>query len=208
MTQTLPRGLYLVTPDSRDTGQLLGRLEDALRGRPALVQYRNKLADAAAHSEQAAAAAALCHAAGALFVVNDSVDLAFEVGADGVHIGREDGDPAAVRAALGDDLILGVSCYDDFERARAAVAAGADYIAFGTMFPSTVKPDAPRAPLELVRRAKAELGVPVACIGGITLDNVPQLVEAGADLVAVISDVFRAEDPAARAAAIQALFED
>lgn len=207
MTEKLPRGLYLVTPDCRDSGQLLGLLEDALRGQPALVQYRNKLADEDARREQASAAAALCHAAGALFIVNDSVELALEVGADGVHIGREDGDPAAVRDALGPDLILGVSCYDEFERAEAAVAAGADYVAFGAMFPSSVKPDAPRASLDLVRRAKNELTVPVACIGGITLDNVPSLVEAGVDLVAVISDVFKAADPAERAAAIQTLFD-
>jgi thiamine-phosphate pyrophosphorylase len=207
MTDRLPRGLYLVTPDCRDSGLLLAQLEEALRGRPALVQYRNKLADASARQEQAAAAAALCHAAGALFLVNDSVELALDVGADGVHIGREDGDPARVREALGADLILGVSCYDEFERARQAVDAGADYVAFGAMFPTAIKPDAPRASLELVRRAKAELGVPVTCIGGITLDNVAPLIDAGADLVAVISDVFKAPDPGQRAAAIQALFD-
>jgi len=207
MTQKISRGLYLVTPDCRDTGELLAGLQHALGGHPALVQYRNKLAGDEARREQAAAAAALAHEAGSLFIVNDSVELALDVSADGVHIGRDDGDVAAVRAAIGPGRILGVSCYDEWDRAVQAVAAGADYVAFGAMFPSSVKPDAVRAPLELVRRAKAELGVPVCCIGGITLDNAPELVEAGADMLAVISDVFRAPDPAARAAAIQALYE-
>lgn len=207
MTQKIPRGLYLVTPDCRDTGDLLAQLQDALGGHPALVQYRNKIAGAEARREQAAAAAALAHAAGALFIVNDSVELALDVSADGVHVGRDDGDVAAVRAAIGPNRILGVSCYDEWARAEQAVAAGADYIAFGAMFSSSVKPEAVQAPIELVRRAKAELGVPVCCIGGITLDNAPELVEAGADLLAVISDVFKAPDPAARAAAIQALYD-
>lgn len=207
MPEKLSRGLYLVTPDCRDTGELLARLQDALSGHPAVVQYRNKLAGGEVRREQAAAAAALAHAAGALFIVNDSVELALDVGADGVHLGREDGDIAAARAAIGPGRILGVSCYDEWARAEEAVAAGADYVAFGAMFSSTVKPEAVQAPLELVRRAKAELNVPVCCIGGITLDNAPELVAAGADLLAVISDVFKAPDPAARAAAIQALYD-
>lgn len=207
MTHKIPRGLYLVTPDCRDTGDLLAQLQDALGGHPALVQYRNKIAGADARREQAAAAAALAHAAGALFIVNDSVELALDVAADGVHVGRDDGDVAAVRAAIGPNRILGVSCYDEWARAEQAVAAGADYIAFGAMFASSVKPEAVQAPLELVRRARAELGVPVCCIGGITLDNAPELVEAGADMLAVISDVFKAPDPAARAAAFQVLYD-
>jgi thiamine-phosphate pyrophosphorylase len=207
MSEKLSRGLYLVTPDCRDTGELLARLQDALAGHPAVVQYRNKLAGDEARREQAAAAAALAHAAGALFIVNDSVELALDIGADGVHLGRDDGDIAAARAAIGPGRILGVSCYDEWARAEEAVTAGADYVAFGAMFSSTVKPDAVQAPIDLVRRAKAELNLPVCCIGGITLDNAPELVAAGADLLAVISDVFKAPDPAARAAAIQALYD-
>lgn len=207
MPEKLSRGLYLVTPDCRDTGELLAHLQHALSGHPAVVQYRNKLAGPDARREQAAAAAALSHAAGALFIVNDSVELALDVGADGVHIGRDDGDIAAARAAIGPNRILGVSCYDEWARAEQAVAAGADYVAFGAMFSSSVKPEAVQAPIDLVRRAKAELKVPVCCIGGITLDNAPELVAAGADLLAVISDVFKAPDPAARAAAIQALYD-
>lgn len=200
-------GLYLITPDCADSGRLLAMVEGAVAGGPALLQYRNKLARTPAQRRrEASRIAELCRAAGVGFIVNDSVGLALDVDADGVHIGRDDGDPALVRRALGPDRLLGVSCYDDWSRACAAVVAGADHVAFGAMFPSTTKPSAVRAPIELVRRARRELGVAVAAIGGITLDNASELVDAGADLVAVISDVFDAPDPAARAAAYQQLF--
>lgn len=208
MTVSLPRGLYLVTPDSAAPGELVARLKVALEGRPAVVQYRNKLAADDWRSEEAAAAAAVCRAAGVAFIINDDARLALEVGADGVHIGRDDGDIVATRAQVGPDMVIGVSCYDEWARAEHAVAAGADYIAFGAMYPSSVKPAAPRAALDLVQRAKREFDVGVATIGGITLDNAPPLVEAGADWVAVISDIFNAPDPAARAAAFRPLFAD
>jgi thiamine-phosphate pyrophosphorylase len=200
------RGLYLVTPDWNDTARLCAAVAAALTGRPALVQYRNKLADAAIRREQAIRLLALCRAAGVPLVVNDSLELALQVGADGVHIGAEDGEPAAVRAALGPDRLLGVSCYADLIRAKAARAVGADYVAFGALFPSSTKPDAAHAPLELLTRARMELDCPLAGIGGITLDNAATAVRAGADLLAVISDVFAAPDPAARSAAYRPLF--
>ncbi|HRP74803.1 MAG TPA: thiamine phosphate synthase [Rhodocyclaceae bacterium] len=201
------RGLYLITPDCADSGRLLALIEAAVAGGPALLQYRNKLARTEAQRRrEASQIAQLCRAAGVGLIVNDSVALALDVDADGVHIGREDGDPVSVRRTLGPDRLLGVSCYDDWSRACAAVAAGADYVAFGAMFPSRTKPAAVRAPIELVRRARSELGVAVATIGGITLDNASELVDAGADLVAVISDVFDAPDPAARATAYRMLF--
>lgn len=201
------RGLYLITPDCADSGRLLAMIEGMIDGGPALLQYRNKLARTAAQRRrEASLIGALCRAAGVGFIVNDRVELALEVGADGVHIGREDGDPALIRRTLGPDRLLGVSCYDDWSRACAAVAADADYVAFGAMFPSSTKPSAVRAPIDLVRRARGELGIAVAAIGGITLENAGELVDAGADLVAVISDVFDAPDPAARAAAYRQLF--
>jgi thiamine-phosphate pyrophosphorylase len=129
------------------------------------------------------------------------------VGADGVHIGEDDGDIAAARWRLGPDRILGVSCYDDFARAETAVAAGADYVAFGSFFASTVKPAARRADVRLLERARS-LGVPVVAIGGITSENASELFAAGADAVAVISDVFDARDVAAAARAFVKISDD
>lgn len=200
------RGLYLVTPDWADTPALVSALAAALAGRPALVQYRNKLADPDLGRAQAALVLELCRAAGVPLIINDSLELALEIGADGLHIGSADGDPAKVRAALGPGRILGVSCYADLSRGKAARATGADYVAFGALFPSPTKPEAAHAPLELLTRARMELDCPVAGIGGITLDNAPAAVAAGADLLAVISDVFQAPDPGARCAAYRLLF--
>ncbi len=149
---------------------------------------------------------ALCRGAGVPLVINDDLPLALAIGADGVHLGRDDGDPAEARRALGRGRILGVSCYNEWARAEAGAAAGVDYLAFGAVYPSPTKPHAPRAGLELLARAKAGFGLPVAAIGGITLDNAAPLVTAGASLLAVISDVFSAPDPAARAAAYAGLF--
>jgi thiamine-phosphate pyrophosphorylase len=140
-----------------------------------------------------------------LFIVNDSIDIAIASGADGVHLGRDDGDLTAARARL-QGKILGVSCYDSVDAARAAVAAGADYVAFGSVFASPTKPGAVRAPLSLFAKARP-LGVPLVGIGGITLENAPQLIEAGADCLAVISDLFDAPDIAARARAYGKLFQ-
>ncbi len=200
------RGLYAVTPDLADTADLLRRVGQALLGGVRLVQYRNKAADEALRREQAGALLGLCRRHGAPLIVNDDLALVLEIGADGAHLGGEDGDLAAARAALGAGRLLGVSCYDEMERAREARRLGADYVAFGAFFTSPTKPAAVRAPLTLLAEAKAELGLPVGAIGGITLDNAPQLIAAGADLLAVITDLFEAPDIAARAAAYTSLF--
>jgi thiamine-phosphate pyrophosphorylase len=207
MTERRLRGLYLVTPDMPDTDGLLERVAAALAGRPALLQYRSKQPDIALRREQAQRIAALCRHADVPFIVNDSLELALAAGADGVHLGRDDGDLAAARQALGGGRLLGVSCYDEWERAEAAIAAGADYVAFGAVFASPTKPLAVHAPLELFIRARREFDVALAAIGGITLENAPAAIAAGADLVAVISDVFDAPDPCARASAYRALFD-
>lgn len=204
----LGRGLYAVTPDEMDTTRLLGLVEQVLAGQPALLQYRNKLAAPALRREQAIAVRAACRRAGVPVVINDDLALALDIGADGVHLGREDGDPAAARRTLGPGRILGVSCYNEWSRAVAGAQAGVDYVAFGAMFMSPTKPQAGRASLDLIERARRELALPVAAIGGLTLDNAAQVVAAGADLVAVISDLFDAADPAARAAAYRALWAD
>jgi thiamine-phosphate pyrophosphorylase len=200
-------GLYAVTPDLADTATLVARVAAALDGGATTVQYRNKSADAALRREQAGALARVVAARGALFIVNDDAALAAAVGADGVHVGADDGDVAAARALVGPGRIVGVSCYDAFANAEAAVAAGADYVAFGSFFASPVKPDARRADVALLERARG-LGVPVVAIGGITADNAGVLVRAGADAVAVISAVFGAPDVAAAARAIARLFPE
>jgi thiamine-phosphate pyrophosphorylase len=200
------RGLYAVTPDQLGKAALLARVQAALVGGARIVQYRDKLRDAVQQAEIARALGALCRRFGATFIVNDDLALARAVAADGVHLGSEDGDLAAARRALGAGRLLGASCYADFELARAAVAAGADYVAFGAVYPSPTKPHATRAPLALFRRCRDELGVPACAIGGITLDNAPALLTAGADLLAVISDLFAAPDIASRAEAYQQLF--
>ena len=201
-------GLYAVTPDLADTTELLRRVGQALPGGVQLLQYRNKPAAAALRREQAGALLALCRAQGVPLVINDDLQLALEIGADGAHLGREDGDLAAARAALGPGKLLGISCYDDIGRAREAKRVGADYVAFGSFFASPTKPGAVRAPLTLLGAAKAELGLPVCAIGGITLQNAPQLIAAGADLLAVITDLFEAPDIRARAAAYTSLFSE
>lgn len=195
------RGLYAITPEGGDTDALLRQVSAALEGGIAALQYRRKNR---AGMQEAATLAALCRRSGVPFIVNDDLALALACGADGLHLGREDGDIAAARKKLG-DKVLGVSCYDSFDAARAAVASGADYIAFGSVFASPTKPGAVRAPLALFAEAR-ELGVPRVAIGGITLENAPQLLSAGADALAVISDLFDAPDIAGRARAYGKLF--
>lgn len=199
------RGIYLLTPDEADTGRLLARLEPLLARRPALLQYRNKTATPPLRAAQAAALQALCDTHAVPLVVNDDWRLALEIGAAGAHLGEHDGAFAdARRQAPG--LWLGASCYDQPGRARAAVAAGADYVAFGAFFPSGTKPLARRAEPALLHEARA-LGRPVVAIGGISPDNAAGLVRAGADLLAVIGGVFDAPDPVAALRALQALYE-
>jgi thiamine-phosphate pyrophosphorylase len=187
-------GLYAVTPDAADTADLAARVDAAIAGGATAIQYRAKSAAPATRREQAEALARIAAARGALFIVNDDAALAAAVGADGVHIGEDDGGIEAARRLLGPDAIVGVSCYDDFALGEAAAAAGADYVAFGSFFPSTVKPGARRADIALLGRA-AVLRVPVVAIGGIDEDNAGTLIAAGADALAVISAVFGAPDP-------------
>lgn len=203
----LVHGLYLVTPDWNDTERLTAITRAALQGGASVLQYRNKLASPTHRLAQAQALRGLTRTFGAALFINDEPGLALAVDADGVHVGREDGDLAEVRQTTGGRLLIGVSCYDDFERARQMAQCGADYIAFGAMFASPTKPEAESAPLSLVSRAKAELDVPVACIGGITADNAQPLVAAGAEWLAVISDIYQAPDPQARARRFADLYD-
>jgi thiamine-phosphate pyrophosphorylase len=188
-------GLYALTPDLDDTALLVAKVTAALEGGAAAVQYRHKTAGEALRRAQAGALARLHAARGALFIVNDDPRLAAAVGADGVHLGEDDPSIAAARELVGPDRLIGVSCYGDVARARAAVAAGADYVAFGSFFASATKPLARRADPALLAGART-LGVPVVAIGGIDAGNARALLDAGADALAVISDVFAHDDPA------------
>lgn len=194
------RGLYAIADSATiEAPAFAEAVAAALAGGAALVQYRDKGDDGDRRRREAATIVHLCRERGALAIVNDDPGLALAVGAHGVHLGRDDADPAAVRARLGADAVIGVSCYDDIERARRAAAAGADYVAFGSVYPSPTKPDAVHAPLALLGAARTELGLPVCAIGGITADRAPELVAAGADLLAVIGDLFTRADITARA---------
>jgi thiamine-phosphate pyrophosphorylase len=185
-------------------------VEAALEGGVRLVQYRNKQAPAPLRRAQAAELLRICRAYGAKLIVNDDVWLAVEIGADGAHIGRDDlhdGDLATARDALGSKRFLGVSCYNDLKRAEAAAEAGADYIGVGSIFVSATKPHASHASLEILAEARRRFDLPVAAIGGITVGNAGQVVSAGADMLAVISDLFNAMDIRTRAGDFQKLFE-
>ena len=201
------RGLYAVTPEDYLLPRLSALVGAALAGGVKLVQYRNKSAPPPLRRALAAEMMRLCRAHGSRLIINDDLPLALELGADGVHLGRDDygDDIAAARAALGPDKVLGVSCYADLARAEAAAKAGASYLAFGSMYPSPTKPDAPPAPLALLGEAK-RFGLPVAAIGGINLDNAAQTIAAGADMLAVVTSLFDAMDIAARARAFGSLF--
>lgn len=210
-SQTSFSGLYALTPDCADTDRLADQVRAALAGGASAIQYRNKTAAPALRREQARMLREACIGCNATFIVNDDVDLAGMVDADGVHLGRDDATVASARMRLGPKAIIGVSCYDSLPNAEAAVGSGADYIAFGSFFPSPVKPEAVRASKALLSVAKLRWKVPVVAIGGITAANASSIIAAGADAVAVISDIFEQTDLRAierRARAIATLFRD
>lgn len=188
------KGLYAITPDEADTAELLRKVRLALSGGARILQYRNKAATAALRLEQASALRGLTREFSVHLIINDDALLARQVDADGVHLGGNDGSLTTARAQLGDVKLIGVSCYNRLDLAYEAVHQGADYLAFGSFFASTVKPHAVTAPLGLLRQARREIELPLVAIGGITEKNGAQLLEAGADALAVISAVFDAND--------------
>jgi len=190
------RGLYAITPD---TSGIIEKVKHALEGGIALLQYRRKKQSLLSEAKEVVA---LAHRYHVPVIINDDLELALACGADGVHLGRDDGELAAARKKLKGKL-LGASCYNDAEAAKAAVRAGADYVAFGSVFASPTKPGAVRAPLSLFGQ---DFGVPRCAIGGITLQNAPEVIAAGADLVAVISDLFDAPNIRFQASRFSKLF--
>lgn len=204
------RGLYAITSEAlaADEARLLAAAAAALRGGAVMLQYRDKWNAPSKRLRLAHRLVALCSDAGARLIVNDDAALAAACAADGVHLGADDGDIAAARALLGADALIGATCGNSLERARQAVHAGADYVAFGRFFVSRTKPQAPPAELATLRDARASLAVPICAIGGVTPQNAPQLIEAGADLIAAIDGVFGAPDTEAAARAYAQLFAD
>lgn len=194
VSQHIIRGLYAITPDITDTAELVRCVRSALQGGVRVLQYRNKTADAALRLVQARALRELTREFETCFIVNDDAQLAAQVNADGVHLGSKDESVAAARRLLGDTKLIGMSCYNHLSLAHEAVQQGADYVAFGAFFSSSVKPDAVKAETALLQAAREELDVPVVAIGGITQSNGKVLVEAGADALAVISALFDAPD--------------
>ncbi|WP_304100644.1 thiamine phosphate synthase [Marinobacter antarcticus] len=190
MNARVPTGLYAIT-DSRLTPpeRLTASVEAAIRGGATLVQYREKFAPMAERLTQARNLQSVCTAAGVPLLINDDIELARRVGAAGVHLGQSDGSAATARSLLGDGAIIGITCHADLAMAKAAMEAGANYLAFGRFFASSTKPDAPAATTDILAKAK-RFGLPVTAIGGITTGNGELLIRAGADLLAVAGGLF------------------
>ncbi|MHB1083261.1 MAG: thiamine phosphate synthase [Thiobacillus sp.] len=201
-----PGGVYAITPETGNTEQLLVQVEAALAGGVAAVQYRDKSTDVAIRHEQASELAALCHQYNVPLIINDDLRLADLCDADGVHLGRDDGSLREARIILGKDKLIGASCYQSLELAQAAQASGANYIAFGSFFPSPTKPAAGRADVGLLREATQTIHIPIIAIGGITLANASQLLDAGSDGLAILSALFDAPDIRAAAHDLNQLF--
>lgn len=189
------KGLYAITNETlMPDDLLLQKTEAALAGGCRLVQYRNKLHCPEQQRREATLLRALCERHGALLIINDSVDLALAIGADGVHLGQEDQTLDVARQQLGPSAIIGATCHASTSLARTACDVGADYLAFGRFFPSQTKPNAPPAPLSLLAEVKRTLHLPTVAIGGVNVDNAGTLIAAGADCLAVSHDLFRSDD--------------
>ena len=193
--------LYAITDSQLLPGdKLFYAVADALKGGCKLIQYRDKSSNHARRVFEAKSLLNLCNQHQAQLLINDDVQLAQEVGAHGVHLGQGDTSPVAARLILGSSAIIGVTCHDSLELAQQAIKDSANYIAFGRFFPSNTKPDARPAPISLISEARARFGqIPITVIGGITLENGKQLLDAGADLLAVCHSLFSAEDITAQA---------
>lgn len=193
MTPFSLQGVYAIT-DGSVGADLFSKVEQALQGGITILQYRDKSTDKQRRLFEAKTLREYCHQFNVPLIINDDVQLAITAQADGVHLGSEDGALLEARKLLGSESLIGVSCYNDITLAKEAEALGADYVAFGSFFPSPTKPHAPRAPLETLTKAKAQLTTPICCIGGITHDNAASLIEQQADMIAVISTIFATQN--------------
>ena len=200
-------GLYAITDcKNLDTEKLIGKTEQILQSGAAMLQYRNKYDDFTVRESQARQLKILCGKYNTPFIINDDIVLASAINADGVHLGKDDTSCEQARALFGQQMIIGISCYNDLNRAIAAEKTGANYIAFGACFPTSTKKNTTRAGPVLIHEAKQKLELPVVAIGGITPENGKLLVDAGADFLAVISGVYSQDDPAATTRSYVKLF--
>jgi thiamine-phosphate pyrophosphorylase len=184
------KGLYAITPDSADLNTLIRKTQLAIEGGAFMVQYRSKIRNRDVKMQQCAAILRLCREYDVPCIVNDDVEMCRFLEADGVHLGKNDDNIAEVRHILGEDSIIGSSCYDQLDRAKQAQKEGASYVAFGAVFPTPTKPNAPRATLELLREAKREIQIPIVAIGGITMNNAHDVIKTGIDAIAVITSLY------------------
>lgn len=187
------KGLYAITPDMADLNTLIHKTQLAIEGGAFMVQYRSKIHDRDVKMQQCAAILRLCREYDVPCIVNDDVEMCHILEADGVHLGEKDDNIAEVRRILGEDAIIGSSCYDQLNRAKQAQKEGASYVAFGAVFPTPTKPNAPRATLALLREAKSQIHIPIVAIGGITMNNAHDVIETGVDAIAVITSLFEAK---------------
>ena len=187
------KGLYAITPDTADLHTLIQKTQLAIEGGAFMVQYRSKIHDRDVKMQQCAAILRLCRDYKIPCIVNDDVDMCRILEADGVHLGEKDDNIAEVRRILGEDAIIGSSCYDQLNRAKQAQKEGASYVAFGAMFETSTKPNAPRATLELLREAKSQIQIPIVAIGGITVNNAHDVIKTGIDAIAVITSLYDAK---------------
>ena len=202
------RGLYAITDSELLKGRLLPYVEAALKGGATLLQYRDKSSDDARRLREAETLRELCNRYGAALIINDDAELAARLGV-GLHLGQGDGSLSAARALLGRQAIIGGTCHAQLELAEAAAKEGVSYVAFGRFFNSTTKPGAPSADIALLAAAKAKVNLPIVAIGGVTLDNAPELIAHGASMVAVVHGLFgagSADEVERRARAFSALF--
>ncbi len=200
------KGLYAISPDTADLHTLIQKTQWAIEGGAFMVQYRSKIHNREVKMQQCAAILRLCREYKIPCIVNDDVDMCRILEADGVHLGEKDDNIAEVRRILGEDVIIGSSCYDQLNRAKQAQKEGASYVAFGAMFETSTKPNASRATLELLREAKSQIQIPIVAIGGITMNNAHDVIETGIDAIAVINSLYESNSIKETAETLSSMF--